>query len=69
MEQEEFARHKAYKFHRALFKIKGHNSNVNETDFFRSYVFAKANTATDLVIHSKERMWEVDSGTSSQMME
>ena len=46
-EQEEFARHKAYKLHKEQFRIKGHYSAVHKTDFFRRYVSTRAkSTAT-----------------------
>ena len=68
-EQEEFARHGANKLHRDLFKTKGHHKDVDKTNFFRCYVPAQAeNTATGLAIHSRERMYIVDSGAWLQMM-
>ena len=64
-EQEEFARHRAYKLHKALLKTKGQPKDVHKTNFSRSYVSTKAkNTATGLAIHSKERMYIVDSDAS-----
>ena len=67
--KKEFARHKAYKLHEELSKIKGHYSDVHKANFFRSYVLAKAkNTATGLATQSKERMYFVDSGASSLLV-
>ena len=52
-------------FHKELFKIKGHYSDVHKTNFFRSYVPTQMkNTATGLAIHSNERVYTVDSGAS-----
>ena len=46
-EQEEFPRHTAYTLHKEFSKKNGHHTDVPKTNFFRSYVFAKAkNTAT-----------------------
>ena len=68
-EQEEFARHKACKIHKELFKIKGYSNEVHTTNFFRSYVPAEAkNTATGLATQCKESVCAVDSGASSHLM-
>ena len=64
-EHEEFARHRAHKLHKELFETKGHHKDVHNTNFFRSCVLTTAKfTATDLSIHSIERMYIVDSGAS-----
>ena len=69
-EQEECARHKAYKLHKELFKMKGPYKDVHKTNFCRNYVLTKAkNTTTGIVIHSKERMQHiVDTGAPLHMM-
>ena len=48
-EQNEFARHRAYKLHAELFKTKGHCKDVHKTNFFRSYVLTKAGVYRDRV--------------------
>ena len=51
-----------------LFKIQGHYGDVHKTKFFRNYVLTRAkNTLTGLAIHSKERLYVVDSGASLHM--
>ena len=68
-EQEEFARHEPYNFHKELSKMKGHYRNVHRTNFFRSFVSTKAKTtACGLTILTKERMHIVYSGASLHMM-
>ena len=68
-EREEFARHKAYKLHKELFKTKGHCRDAHNTNFFRSYVSTEEkNTATGLAMHSKEKVYIVDSGASLHMI-
>ena len=69
-EQEEFATHRAYKLHKELFKTNEHCKDVHKTNFFRTSITTKAKyTATGLAIHSKERMYIVDSGAPLHMME
>ena len=68
-EDEEFARHGAYKQHKELFKTKRNFSDVDNTIFFRSHVPTQAkNTATGLAIQTTERVYIVDSGASLHMM-
>ena len=59
--KEDFARHKAYKLYKELFKVEAHYSDVHRTNFFRSYFPTKAkNSSTGWAKRSKERMYIVD---------
>ena len=66
-EQEEFARHKRYTLHTGHIKMKGRCGDVHCTNFFRSYVPTEA-VVNNLAIHTKGRMYNVDSGASLHMM-
>ena len=67
--QEECSRHEANKLHKEVYNTEGLYKDVHNTNFFRNCAPAQAkNTATGLVIHSKEREYKVDSGASSHMM-
>ena len=55
-EREEYARHQAYEWHKALFKTTGKNKDFHEKSFFRSYVPIKAKATTNgLTMSTEER--------------
>ena len=68
-EQEEFARHKAYKRHKEVYRIQGHHTDVHSANIFRKFVSTQVKTtAKCLTIRVEERMYIVDSGASSHLV-